>query len=712
MGCGKSKGPKPTEPKPSADGGQKVKKVILRIVEAELYKSFDDDCLMDPFTLVEWVLQDNTKYFVSRTKTHHGGDKHPLWNHMCPSQPQREGDRVTFRIEEENGDDPPTFCGEGQVDVDELMKGCPGARPADLSTLPKKEVPMINNGEKIGKIVVQAMYDERDVRQYTEADANVFETPVKRIGVSGGTAPFFKLVQKDGGGTYWIGKDLSHAMDEVDFYEGIVKLRQQKQVTAKQDTCGIMPLLPFMFEYSGVISVPEAGKEDEPPRALLVMRNLFDGCKQLRMLDIKIGEKTACAGWQGKSRMRALKQSMLDGMTNSVQEGFRAEGFDGEPETLISMDPLMDVGGSEGKSKKTVKKARRLMLQRMPGAEMLRHLIDVHQIPRAEGSELLLPSEYGEAVLWEIVRRMVGLSIACRRVDVPQKWLGSSVALGFDAGSLPSRTDSMEKIRERAKVYVFDWGRSELNSLEHHKQLTDADQADRREYWNLYCNSIDRLAWETVRCYRHRFCNVEEWESIELICYDFDSMTDNDFLGRAVLDLKPMEPTAVTLLTNSNAPVRTGLLGGTTAKLMVSIEPFRELPASSNLRGVWKITVESGEALPNSPACPDPFVTIIAKSKGGGPDLKFKQISCVKQNTREPVWSETFELPIMRKDSVGLAGALNEALEGLAAVDLTPMTPHEDVQDADELKAFCEWKKHVDAAMAKTLQKPIATTSM
>jgi hypothetical protein len=690
MGCIQSV--KPLEPEARGDrdssGGPKL---VLRIVGAELYRSFDDNCLMDPFTIVEWIRQDTTKFQCARTHTHYGGDKNPTWNHVCPGQPLRPGDRVQFRIEEENGDEASTFCGEGQIGIEDLVKGCPETKPADLASLPNKVVPLTNNGETIGKITVQAMYEDEKAEQFTQADASKFEMPVKRIGVSGGTAPFFKLVQKDGGAGYWIGKDLSHALDEVDFYEGICKIRMAGPAT--KNLGGIVPLLPFMFEYAGVVKAPEAGKEDEPPRELLVMRNLFDGCKKLRMLDIKIGERTACAGWQGKSRMRALKQSLLDGMTNSVQEGFRAEGFDGEPATLTSMDPLMDVGGSEGKNPKTVKKARRIMLQRMPGAEMLRHLLDVHQIP-SDGEDSMVPAEYGEAVLWEVVRKMVGLSIACRQVDVPQKWLGSSVALGFDAGILPSRSESREKLREKAKVYVFDWGRSELNSQEHHKQLSDADQADRQEYWKLYCNSIERLAWETMRCYLHRFGNAEEWDEIEIICYDFDSMTDNDFLGRVVLPLQTTEPTSVQLMNNKNQPVRN-------AKLMVSIAPFRELPASSNLKGVWQICVHSGEGLPNSPACPDPFVSINAKSKGGGPNLKLKQITCVLQDTREPSWNETFELPIMRKDSISLAGALNEAFPGLGAADLRSMAPPEDAEDAEELKALSAWTKHVDAVMAK-----------
>lgn len=38
-------------------------------------------------------------------------------------------------------------------------------------------------------------------------------------------------------------------------------------------------------------------------------------------------------------------------------EGFRLEGFDGQTPVLLSMDPLLDLGGEEGHSKSTQKKA-------------------------------------------------------------------------------------------------------------------------------------------------------------------------------------------------------------------------------------------------------------------------------------------------------------------------------------------------------------------
>ena len=45
--------------------------------------------------------------------------------------------------------------------------------------------------------------------------------------------------------------------------------------------------------------------------------------------------------------------------TDAKAEGFRLEGFDGQTPVLLSMDPLLDIGGEEGHSKSTQKKAGR-----------------------------------------------------------------------------------------------------------------------------------------------------------------------------------------------------------------------------------------------------------------------------------------------------------------------------------------------------------------
>ncbi|CAK0899930.1 unnamed protein product, partial [Prorocentrum cordatum] len=217
------------------------------------------------------------------------------------------------------------------------------------------------------------------------------------------------------------------------------------------------------------------------------------------MLDIKMGQKTGQAGWQGKSRSAAMRQSIVDGLTNTACEGFRLEGFDKRPPALLSMDPLLDVGSTT--NEKLRKKAQRVLLQRMAGQEMLMHYLDVHQdLPTPDGKGLestLGPSELIELVLQRVVVALCDLAMSCRRSPVPQKWIGSSVALGFDCAELPPRCAGTEDtVRKKALVSIFDWGRSELNTLDRHMQLSEADQKDRSEFWSYYVGGIDRLAWE------------------------------------------------------------------------------------------------------------------------------------------------------------------------------------------------------------------------
>ena len=86
--------------------------------------------------------------------------------------------------------------------------------------------------------------------------------------------------------------------------------------------------------------------------------------------------------------------------------------------------------------------AKRVMPQRMAAPEIFMHFLGVHQAPEDPGEEglenRLAPLELAGLVLSEVVIRLVGLASACRLVPVPQKWIGSSVALGSDSGRLPS----------------------------------------------------------------------------------------------------------------------------------------------------------------------------------------------------------------------------------------------------------------------------------
>jgi len=270
-------------------------------------------------------------------------------------------------------------------------------------------------------------------------DSNLFESPVHRLGVSGGTAPFFELILTKAGccklqhskqvkccditKTHYIGKDYSHALDEIDFYEEIRLMKLSKN----DDDKPIHDLITFMFDYIGILESFEQVDSERIPRKMLVLQNLRDGCKKLRLLDLKIGQKTAQAGWQGKTRLRAFKQAFVDNLTNSGCEGYRLEGFDGMPEVLLSMDPLMENAGKfpslegllleavlAGDTAVAAKKARRMMLQKMTGNEIFMHFLDLHQEkypldPTLLG-EMLTFTELSEIVLHEIVLQLFRLS--------------------------------------------------------------------------------------------------------------------------------------------------------------------------------------------------------------------------------------------------------------------------------------------------------------
>jgi len=513
---------------------------------------------------------------------------------------------------------------------------------------------------------------------------------------------------------------LSHAEDEVNFYEEALQLLKRPGAE------GLAPLLGFTFEYAGVLRSCEESHGTQRSNELLVMKNLRSGYSTLRTLDIKIGQKTAQAGWQGKSRAAALRQSVVDGITNSSCEGFRLEGFDGRPATLSSMDPLLDIGvtGNE----KMAKKALRVMLQRMTGAEMLLHFLDVHQEQPAVDLELQLsPLEVAELAAFEVLRQLAKLSVACRRSPVPQKWIGSSVGLGFDAGHLPARDVGEEQVRRSTQVHIFDWGRSELNTLDKHLKLTEKEQYDRGEFWRYYVGGVDRLAWEAARCYRQRFGNKSSWTHVTIKISDFDSMSENDFIGQLTLPVEETPETTADILTQSGSREVLGDYGlRGPASLTYSIS-WQAYPKKSRLQGAWQVRIVRAQNLPRQDkmqlrTTSDPICEITAFS--ADPVLCCKQLSSVKVRSLNPEWNETFDLPIMREAAGGVEDALESAATGLGSGSVFHLFPPEKIpqwqkdglvamktpsrwssnesqkDEADVEKALEEWKARLEIASA------------
>eukprot|EP00413_Alexandrium_margalefii_P004746 CAMPEP_0204517936 /NCGR_PEP_ID=MMETSP0661-20131031/3934_1 /ASSEMBLY_ACC=CAM_ASM_000606 /TAXON_ID=109239 /ORGANISM="Alexandrium margalefi, Strain AMGDE01CS-322" /LENGTH=769 /DNA_ID=CAMNT_0051523355 /DNA_START=15 /DNA_END=2325 /DNA_ORIENTATION=- len=646
------------------------------------------------------------------------------WHHTCREQPfpgEHAGHKVSLSVLHErlNGLSSATLCGTAIVPLDDVLAGCKlpsgeisvtRARTVDL-TLKK-------NDEETGVLTIQAMlarhatYNpaQEDI-PLTEVDPGMFESDVHRLGVSGGTAPFFRLALRPEAATKWgpdlsreyyIGKDLSHARDEVNFYELAL------QVSRQHTGGGIEGMIRFMFEYAGVhrCEVQGTGQLD-----LLVMRNLRDQCEELRMLDIKIGQQTADAGWQGKSRMAALRQSIIDGATNSCEEGFRLEGFDGAPPTLSSMDPLLDlyVLGEDTKFQaKLRKKALRIMYQRMPASEMIMHFIDVHQVPADPGPDklesTLAPIELAELVLNQVVLSLARLALTCRLVITPQKWIGSSVALGFDCGCLPPRSQPEQQVREAVRVHIFDWGRSEFNTLEKHMAMSEKEQADRAQFWGYYKGGIDRLLYESTRSYYHKFGNAEGWHQARITIYDFDSMTDNDIIGKVDFAMSESQEATVQLTDSQGYKVS---CGGQASTLTYAVA-YRQLPRSSRLAGCWYVSIVRAAHLK---ACDrmqgrfssDPFAVLEVFSKDE--KQRVRQQTSVIIGNLNPEWKEVLQVPVAASPN-HLEDALTKAAsafgeetgQSICAERIGPLLPPEDASRDDVEQAITGFRGRLDRA--------------
>jgi len=378
-------------------------------------------------------------------------------------------------------------------------------------------------------------------------------------------------------------------------------------------------------------------------------------------------------------------------MTNSSAEGFRLEGFDNRPPALSSMDPLLDVGGQAKAKEKTVKKATRIMLQCLPASEIMTHFFDVHQEPADPGqgdlANVLAPIEVAELVNHEVIRRLFELAIACRKCPVPQKWIGSSVALGFECGLLPERSaEGAERTRKATHVNIFDWGRSELNTLAKHIHLTDEDQRDRSKFWGNYVGGLDRLSWEASRSYEHQFGNADGWREVTLSLYDFDSMTRNDIQGKITI---PVEET----------PEKIVSLGGP-IKLTYALT-WRELPEGSRLKGTWRLHIIRAKDVP---ACDgplrstsDPFIEVVAVSKSGA--HRFKQVTSIKIWDLNPEWNEIFDLPVAAREGQ-LQAALNVAGHTLSSGEpLKEVSVPEGAEASAVEEAIAGWRVRLDQSL-------------
>jgi len=549
----------------------------------------------------------------------------------------------------------------------------------------------------------------------TRVPTDYFQNPVVRLGVSGGTAPFFSLKltplgQEKLAGPYghphlnghiseshFIGKDLSRAVDEVEFYEQTLEI--QAGSSEGKDEGGLEGLLGYTFQYVGIVTLEETVNGEPVERELLVLQNLYDSLTKLRLLDFKMGDKTADVNWRGKSRARAYKQRVLDTFTNSTKEGFRLEGFDGQPSVVTSMDPLLDLKFSRQRDitkepdKKAGQKAARMALQRMNGKQVLMHYLDLHVVPphnrtpllSVEGADVYTKSEIAEIVLHESVRRLVQLSVACHTTTVPQKWLGSSIALGYDYGAFPTRSESNEQlVRDNVIVNIFDWGRSECLTKEAYEGLTAVEQEDRKKYWDFYMHGADTLSFVAARRYHNQFSNKKVWNEVRIRVMDYDSSNNDDFMGEINLPLPRATPNETWSeefqLRNKGKPYVPGRTSGGqrgTIKVEITWVPVAE-DMQSRIKGSWHIRIVSGSSLLKKDILTsDPYCLVTAN----GVHHQFTQMTSVKINTLNPVWNEVLEIPV-----VSCSTELMDSLEA-SGLKVDPSKLNELFRQGDDVNA-------------------------
>ena len=560
-------------------------------------------------------------------------------------------------------------------------------------------------------------------------DPSWFESPVERISTSGGTAPFFTLVLTEKGlehcnsgtsnnrtkvdKTYWIGKDLSHAADEKDFYFNVLRIRESKDENDQRDlTEGIGLLESYMFNYLGVLQTQTSENEQSN---LLVMRNLRNNFNTFRMMDLKIGEKTAQAGWKGKSRLRAMKHHLMDGLSNSAQEGYRLAGFNGCPDVFDSMDPLADIVAKEGQDDaltgsffsinsrahtmwgmeiddSKVAQAHRFMLNCLNGTSMIRYFLDLHMDSDSTLSgepfsmDHYSPIEVAEIVSHEVMTQLIGLASLCHKVRVPQKWIGSSVALVYDSGFFPNRLadgDHEADIRSKVICKAFDWGRSELLRVNEYEKMTPEEKADRGYFWNLYKEGLDRLSYNAARFYYNQFTRSSNWKDVTVQVMDFDSMSPDDYIGKVEVKLPdPSDTAAIEKLSQVKPYPLKGTLASRWKKCNVSFSiSWVEFPMSSRLLGAWRVTIERATDLPPMDVglTSDPYCIVMANNKDAT-GQHFYQRTCIKAKDLNPEWNESFDIPVCRPEN---NPSLNSVLE---ANGMTPLC------DEDTSKHF-KWDK-------------------
>jgi len=509
---------------------------------------------------------------------------------------------------------------------------------------------------------------------FTRVDNSYFESPIERFVVSDEPTSYFALKLTNEGTehfetngtisqTYFFGKEF--IKNEVEFYEQTLAIKKKKENENTIDDEGMSELLEYTYAYVGIVTLQEDVDGSLKDRELLVLKNLHDSCTKPRLLEFKT--------------------------IKSGEVGIHLDKFYEQPQALLSRDPKHDFKITQRSKKKKSKansKAQIKTFHKMSLSDVIMYYIDIHEKSEvdseiseisqvssevSEVSEVSLTledletdkfsrSEVAEIVLLETVRKLGNLLSACHRAS-PQEWQGSSIGIGYDSGNTPLRSASSKQIiRSNVIVSIFDWGESKLRSKEEFQNLPEKEKGNLKKNWDLYKGGIDTLIFHVAKRYHNQFSNIHTWNEITVRVMDYDSHTDDDFMGQVTIPLpKPPtnDPGAIVwpLKNKQNKDDKRGSIA-----LDIS---WRDAPETSKFKGSWHVTIDKASKLKiKDMISSDPYCLVIASSKGKDGEtgyLEFQQQTKVVIKSLNPVFGETLEIPVVRK-GFKLTNKLSESL--------------------------------------------------
>lgn len=517
-------------------------------------------------------------------------------------------------------------------------------------------------------------------------------------------------------GELWLGKETTGCLDELDFYDAVLRLRQRRPTESASDWWRI---LDYVVEYCGLLrdhicQVPgSTGHFRERPQDLLVFRSPLQGFARPRLLHLEIGPRS--------SALQQRRTSDLDTAAFARQEGLRIDNFLAPPRSVAAEDPTLDTRGwAWGDT--TQRRGQRACLQRLTVVGALAAMIDLRDAISEERlwpsetttrlrtrscqahdtflSEFLSSAEYSELALLAIIKELCVLWRACGDVPLPQKWVGSSLALLVEIGAAPPRSGGLDPwswVLARVKLRLFGWSRSRLSANFPGHYMSILEQQDNEFFWQIYTCSLCWTLWEASRLYLYSHC-TQEWRALRFDLIEVSTLGEELLVGTVETATSGDVPIRCSLpLTKTDGSAVVNDSTGQQSTLSIAVA-FVTLPPPSRFRGAWRVHVDGACQLPSAAAAaaatddeprrshsrrgdgaaaPSRRYLVAITARGvfaGTPEgldavASFRTAVAKDKRSAGPSWKEDFELLVANEEDAA-SGALYERLAGALAVQV------------------------------------------